>query len=291
MKTTKEQFTRRRAIAAGLGFTGALATTPAHAGLFDFLKSEPVVIDPTAPTTLAQYRGYSNGYEFGQSKDDPAEYEHTMDTSNWRVQFDKHNLSLDQLRGRAFEDLQSEWFNFRCVEAWGMYVNYNGLPFAELLREFGDTSKKYVAFECIQQEGLRGQNRRGFSWPYVEALTMEEAMNPLTWAVFGNYGAPSVANGAPFRVNIPWKYGFKSPKWVTKITCTDEKPPATWNEISSREYGWYSNVYPEIDHPRWRQNTHRHITEAGTNRVDTLIYNGYEEQVAHMYPEDNWEYR
>lgn len=293
MNTTYSQFTRRRALAAAMGFTGAMASTQAQAGFLSdlFSKKDEEPIRASGETTLKQYRGYSNGYEFGQSKSDPLKHESSLVVDGWTVDFDGRSLTLDELRGRPFEDLQSEWFNFRCVEAWGMRVSYNGMPFSELLTTFGDTSKKYVAFECVQQEGLRGQNRRGFSWPYVEAITMEEAMHPLCWAVFGNYGVPSVANGAPFRVNLPWKYGFKSPKWVVKITCTDDKPPATWNQIAPSEYGWYSNVYPDIDHPRWSQSSHRHITASGTARIDTQRYNGYEAEVAHLYTKEDWEYR
>ena len=297
MKTTKEQWDRRKIITRGLGFAGASAIlgSAAYGKWFDWPTSNLGIANDMEPitgkTTREQYRGYSNGYELGQGKSDPLTHEKSMITTNWMVDFDGQELTLDQIRGRSFADLQSEWFNLRCVEAWSMYVNYNGFPLSELIKEYGDVSKKYVAFTCVQQPGLPGQNRRGFDWPYVEAYTMEEAMNPLTWAVFGNYGEPSVANGSPFRVNCPWKYGFKSPKWVVKIECTDTKPPATWNQISSREYGWYSNVYPAIPHNRWRQDSERFISEGGTKRRPTKIYNGYEDQVAHMYPGNMNEYR
>ena len=248
-------------------------------------------IDRTTLTTFEQYRGYSNAYEFGTSKTDPAKYEAQLVTEGWTVNIDGQIRDIDQIRGMPFSSLRSEEFDFRCVEAWGMRVNYNGFPLSEILSKYADTSKKYVSFTSVEQDGLRGQKGFGFQWPYTEALTMEEAMHPLCWAVFGNYGKESVANGAPFKVNIPWKYGFKSPKFVVGITTTDELPPATWNRISQSEYGWYSNVYPQISHPRWRQDTHRHITEAGTDRIETLRYNGYEEQVAHMYPMEDWNYR
>ena len=287
-------YLNRRNIVRSLGFVGAssLLASPAKAGLFDWFSSEPEEpFDPNALTSFDQYRGYSNAYEFGQSKTDPAKYEDQLVTEGWTVNIDGQVRDIDQIRGMPFSELPSEDFNFRCVEAWGMRVNYNGFPLSRLLEKFADTNKQYVSFTCVQQEGLRGQKGFGFQWPYTEALTMEEAMHPLTWAVFGNYGKESVANGSPLRINIPWKYGFKSPKFVVGIETTDTKPPATWNRISQSEYGWYSNVYPDISHPRWGQSTHRHITETGTDRIPTLRYNGYEEQVAHMYPEADWNYR
>ena len=295
MRTSETQFNRRKFITRSMGFVGMSAlATQSQAGLFDWLKgepAEPVVVDRTIPSTFEQYRAYSNAYEFGTGKKDPAKHEDTLITEGWEVATDSGTIDLDTIRGRSFSDLRSMDFNFRCVEAWGMRVNYNGFPLSEILEEFGDTSKKYVAFESVQQDGLPGQRGFGFNWPYTEALTMEEAMHPLCWAVFGNYGKESVANGAPLRINVPWKYGFKSAKFIVGIRCTDERPPATWNRISQREYGWYSNVYPDIDHPRWRQDTHRHITEAGTTRIPTLRYNGYEAEVAHMYPGEDYDYR
>ena len=296
-KTTKDQWNRRKVITAGLGFTGvgALLATSAQGKWFNWPTSNIGIANDMEPiegeTALDQYRGYSNGYELGQGKTDPLTYEDAMDVKDWKIDVDGKTLTLDQLRGRQYSDLKSEWFNLRCVEAWSMYVNYNGFPLSEIINEFGDPSKKYVAFTCVEQADLPGQNRRGFDWPYVEAYTMEEAMHDLTWAVFGNYGEPSVANGSPFRVNIPFKYGFKSPKWVVKIECTDTKPPATWNQISSREYGWFSSVIPTISHPRWRQDSERFISSSGTKRRPTKLFNGYADQVAHMYSGDLKQYR
>ena len=285
MITTETQFNRRKLITAALGFTGA--------GILAGCQSEPTEpLDPNALTSFDQYRGYSNAYEFGTNKTDPAKYEDQLVTEGWTVNIDGQVRDIDQIRGMPFSALNEGVFNFRCVEAWGMRVHYNGFPLSQILSKFVDTNKKYVSFTCVQQDGLRGQGGfSSFNWPYTEALTMEEAMHPLTWAVFGNYGRESVANGAPFKINIPWKYGFKSPKFVVGIESTDTIPPATWNRISQSEYGWFSNVYPDISHPRWSQSTHRHITESGTDRIDTLRYNGYEAEVAHMYPKEDWEYR
>ena len=301
--TSQDQWSRRKAIAAGLGF----ATTPsiAQAGWLDSLFGDSSVGPPNTQlidsakhiegiTTFAQYRGYSNMYEFGTSKTDPAKYEHEAShlSEDWTVDFNGTVVDIDQLMGVPFEQLNEEVFNFRCVEAWGMRVHYNGFPLSALLERYGDTSKKYVSFiSKVDEEAYRGQG--GWStlnWPYVEAITMAEAMHPLTWAVFGNYGIQSVANGAPFRVNIPWKYGYKSPKAIVKVICTDTKPSATWNRLAPNEYSWHSNVYPNISHPRWSQATHRMILEDGTSRTTTERYNGYAEDVSHLYPlsDDNY---
>ena len=294
----KDVYVNRRSIIRSLGFAGAgtLLANNAQAGFFDWLTgsdgSPEVPSGTPGLTTLEQYKGYSNAYEFGTGKSDPGNKADDWNPGPWTVNIDGTDRTLDQVRGRPFAELQSEDFDFRCVEAWGMRVNYNGFPLSDILQEFGDVSKKYVAFTCVEDESLPGQGRfSSFNWPYTEALTMEEAMHPLCWAVFGNYGEPSKANGAPFRINVPWKYGFKSAKFIVKIECTDEKPPATWNRISQSEYGWYSNVYPEINHPRWSQASHRMITSDGTNRIPTKRYNGYEDQVAHMYPGADMDYR
>ena len=285
---TYDLYTRRKAITRSLGFVGAAALLSACKGNTAATQASTGV---SGLTTLEQYQGYSNAYEFGTSKGDPAKHMDKLDITNWKVKVDDKSYDLDVLRGRPFADLDSMDFDFRCVEGWGMRVNYNGYSLSEIINRFGDPSKKYVSFTCVEQDSLPGQRRSGFQWPYTEALTMEEAMNPLCWAVFGNYGIQSKPNGAPFRINVPWKYGFKSAKFIVKMECTDEKPPATWNRISQSEYGWYSNVYPSIDHPRWSQATHRMITEDGTTRVNTLPYNGYEAEVSHMYKGDIYEYR
>lgn len=287
---TRALYNRRKFITRSMGFVGATALL-AGCKQEAVQAASPVPSGPPGMTTLNQYKGYSNAYEFGTSKSDPATNEHRLITDDWKVDIDGNSHSIDTIRGMPFSELQSKDFDFRCVEAWGMRVNYNGLPLSELLREFGDTSKKYVSFTCVQQDDLPGQGRfSSFNWPYQEALTMEEALHPLTWAVFGNYGEPSKANGAPFRINVPWKYGFKSAKFVVGIECTDVRPVATWNRLSQSEYGWYSNVYPTIDHPRWSQSSHRQITMDGTNRIPTLRYNGYADQVEHMYPNSDREY-
>ena len=290
MITTENQYNRRKFLTRSMGFVGAATLLAGCQSESGSATTEEEVV--SGNTTLEQYKGYTNAYEFGTSKSDPAKYEDTLVTEGWQVDFDGKSMDIDTLRGMPFGDLESEWFDFRCVERWGMRVNYNGYPLSKLIEEYGDPSKKYVSFTCVEQNNLPGQGGfSSFNWPYTEALTMEEAMHPLTWAVYGNYGTPSKANGAPFRINVPWKYGFKSPKFIVKVECVDDKPPATWNRISQREYGWYSNVYPEISHPRWSQEKHRLILESGTQNVSTLPYNGYADQVEHLYPGERYDYR
>ena len=303
MKITSESQFSRRKVLGGMLAAGAGFPATANAGWFSDLfgggsddSTKKPSYDPKyieGISTFKQYHDYSNMYEFGTSKADPGRKEHLAShlLEDWAVDFNGTIMDIDTLMGVPFSGLKEEIFDFRCVEAWGMRVHYNGMPLSELIKKFGDTSKKYVAFTSKVDDAYPGQGRFStLDWPYREALTMEEAMNPLCWAVFGNYGVQSIANGAPFRINIPWKYGFKSPKAVVKVEFLDEMPPSTWNRLARREYGWYSNVYPKLSHPRWSQASHRMITEDGTETVDTLRYNGYEEQVAHLYKGDDRQY-
>ena len=281
----------RRNIIRGLGFAGAsaLMATNAQAGLFDLFKrsNESTDVPSGTPglTRLDQYRAYSNAYEFGTSKSDPAAHEDSMVTEGWTVNVDGKIYDIDTLRGMPFAQLPEQDFDFRCVEAWGMRVNYNGFSLSNILNAYGDTSKKFVRFTSVQQDDLPGQGLfSSFSWPYTETLTMEEAMNPICWAVFGNYGTESVANGAPFRVNVPWKYGYASPKFVVGIECTDDHDEGTWGKLSRQEYaGDMKIVNPNQPHPRWSQASHRHITSDGTSRIPTQYLNGYEAEVGHLY--------
>lgn len=285
MKTTQEQWNRRKFIAASLGFSGVAST--AQSGIFDLFKDKPnVEFDRlSATTTQDQHIGYSNYYELGTSKSDPAENIDLLNTDNWMVDVDGANLTIEQLMGRSYEDLSHEWFRFRCVEAWSMNVQADGIPLSEIIEEFGDKTKKYVQFECVQQKGLPGQGRfSSINWPYREYLRMEEAMNPLCWAVFGYYGEPSAVNGSPLRISIPWQYGFTQPKGVVKILCTDEKPISSWEQLAPYEYGPNARIVdPNQPHPRWSQATERFIHSEGTDRVSTLYLNGYEEEVGGLY--------
>ncbi len=180
--------------------------------------------------------------------------------------------------------LEERIYRLRCVEAWSMVVPWVGVPLGPVLARFKPTSKaKYVAFRTVfRPTEMPGQQRGFLDWPYVEGLRMDEAMNPLTLLSVGVYGrALPNQNGAPIRLVVPWKYGFKSIKSVVTIRFTEEQPPATWNLQAPREYGFYSNVNPEVDHPRWSQSRERRIGDI--LKRDTLPFNGYGEQVAGMY--------
>lgn len=230
---------------------------------------------------------YNNYYEFGTDKSDPAE-------KAWRLQPKPWSVKVDGLVGKpgayAFEDLidlkalEERIYRLRCVEAWSMVVPWIGVPLAAVLKKLEpDNAAKYVAFETLaDRRQMPGLRYPVLDWPYVEGLTMAEAMNELTFIAVGLYGKeiPN-QNGAPLRLVVPWKYGFKSIKSIVKIRLTDKEPPTSWNKAAPREYGFYSNVNPAVDHPRWSQARERRIGEFG--RRKTLMFNGYGEQVAHLY--------
>jgi sulfoxide reductase catalytic subunit YedY len=199
--------------------------------------------------------------------------------------------------GMPFSHLEERVYDFRCVEAWSMVIPYNGRPLRDIIKVVEPMgSARYVAFTSVYRpDELPGQ-ASAFStleWPYVEALTLEEAVHPLTFATFGVYGDRHLPqNGLPFRITVPWKYGFKSPKFIVRITFTKDRPNATWHRENPSEYGWYSNVYPSISHPRWSQATERRIWGDGDiERIPSRPFNGYAEQVAHLYPGSKQQYR
>lgn len=305
-RTTKDAYSRRKFLAGALGL-GATATFLGNRyDLPDLPQPTPVVAvakDASAIpglTTKAAATSYNNAYEFGTRKTDPGRNGHLLDREAWTVQIEgtenDGTYDVEKLMGMPFKFLEERTYRMRCVERWSMVIPWNGRPLASIIESLQPLgSAKYVAFESVVQTGLPGQDSvfTTIDWPYVEALTMEEAMNDLTFATFGAYGDQDLPqNGMPLKINVPWKYGFKSPKFVSKIRFTDEKPPVTWNEVSAREYGWYSNVYPDVLHPRWSQKTETRIWSPGeTDTLDTEIYNGYGEQVAHMYPGDKLQYR
>ncbi|MGB3316268.1 MAG: protein-methionine-sulfoxide reductase catalytic subunit MsrP, partial [Albidovulum sp.] len=231
-----------------------------------------------------------NFYEFGTGKDDPVAYAGSLTTDPWAIQIDgmvdkPGNYDLaDILSGVTLEE---RIYRFRCVEAWSMIVPWIGFELASLLDRVGvQPGAKYVAFETlVRPEEMPGQQYRILDWPYREGLRLDEAMHPLTILATGLYGEelPN-QNGAPIRLVVPWKYGFKSIKSIVRISLTDQMPDTTWNMQNPREYGFYSNVNPTVDHPRWSQASERRIG-AGlfAGRQDTLMFNGYEEQVAGLY--------
>jgi len=261
--------------AAGLGLVGAGGT--AHAETLE-------------PNDWEDITSYNNYYEFGTDKGDPARHAHRLTIEPWSVRIDG---LVDRPGDYAFEDIMAKMvveerlYRFRCVEAWSMVVPWNGFELADLLEMAGVQGRaKYVAFETVlRPDEMPGVAYPVLDWPYVEGLRLDEAMHPLTIMATGIYGRdiPN-QNGAPLRLVVPWKYGFKSIKSVVRITLTDEEPPTSWNKSAPREYGFYSNVNPEVDHPRWSQATERRIGGGlFSPRTPTLMFNGYEAEVARLY--------
>ena len=242
------------------------------------------------PTSLEAITTYNNYYEFGTDKSDPSNYADSLTTEPWSVVIDgmansPGTYGLEDILAKV--DLEERIYRFRCVEAWSMVVPWIGFELASLVRMADPMpGAKYVAFETIvRPEEMRGQRYQLLEWPYREGLRLDEAMHPLTILATGLYGEelPN-QNGAPLRLIVPWKYGFKSIKAIVRMTLTDTEPPTTWNMQSPREYGFYSNVNPEVHHPRWSQATERPVGGGlFARRKPTLMFNGYGEEVAGLY--------
>ena len=281
--TDEQVFVNRRHLLAGLvgiGLAGGLASASSAAQ-----RAEELV-----PNEWDDITNYNNYYEFGTGKSDPAKYAGALSTTPWSVEI---NGLVDRPAVYHLEDIlqkmtiEERIYRFRCVEAWSMVVPWNGFELADLLNMAGVQSQaKYVAFQTLYRpEEMRGQNYPVLDWPYVEGLRLDEAMHPLTLMANGIYGKqiPN-QNGAPLRLVVPWKYGFKSIKSIVKITLTDTMPPTSWSLANAREYGFYSNVNPKVDHPRWSQATERRIGGGlFAKRQPTLMFNGYQEDVAELY--------
>lgn len=277
--TPQALFLNRRQIMAG---GVALLASPA-------LGKSPYSTDD-APNTFEEISGYNNYYEFGTAKEDPAAYAGTLTTTPWTVQVDglvdkpgTYDLG-DLISGMTIEE---RIYRFRCVEAWSMIIPWQGFQLSSLLDKLGvQAGAKYVAFETlVRPEEMPGQQMGILDWPYVEGLRLDEAMHPLTLIATGLYGQPLPnQNGAPIRLVVPWKYGFKNIKAIVRITLTDTQPASTWNKMAPQEYGFYANVNPQVDHPRWSQASERRIG-AGVlaGRQDTLMFNGYGDEVASLY--------
>ena len=270
-----------------------LAGTPlADAAPLSFAKS--AFSTDEAETPKADVTSYNNFYEFGTGKEDPASYASSLKTSPWSVKFDglaskPATYTLENILKPV--TLEERIYRMRCVEGWSMVIPWIGFPLSALLKRVEPLgSAKYVSFETLARPSeMRGQ--RGFfqplDWPYVEGLRLDEAMHPLTILAVGLYGEtlPN-QNGAPIRLVVPWKYGFKSIKSIVRIKLVAEMPPTSWNKQNPREYGFYSNVNPDVDHPRWSQKTERRIGEGSglfAKRRPTLPFNGYADQVASLY--------
>ena len=292
--TPKDVWLNRRSIlksAAALGATtlaGPLAACGQEAATTtSYTTDEPVT--PSQDVT-----GYNNFYEFGLQKTDPARHSGDFNPRPWTIEVDglvnnPRTFDIDDLI--ASQTIEERIYRMRCVEAWSMVIPWNGFPLSALLNQVEPlSSAKYVAFETVvRPEEMPGQ--RGFfqplPWPYREGLRLDEAMHPLTILSTGVFGEtlPN-QNGAPVRLVVPWKYGFKGIKSIVKITLTEQEPPSTWNVSAPSEYGFYANVNPNVPHPRWSQATERRIGTGGffgADRRETLMFNGYADEVADMY--------
>jgi len=238
-------------------------------------------------TPFEKASSYNNFYEFGSDKEDPKNDSGAFVPKPWSVAIEGEVAKPGSV---ALEDLvppqalQERIYRMRCVEAWSMVIPWRGVPLAEVLARFEPTSRaKYVAFTTVlRREQMPGQKRDVLDWPYVEGLRIDEAMHPLTLLATGMYGRdlPN-QNGAPLRLVVPWKYGFKGIKSIVKIRLQETQPATTWNLAAPREYGFYANVNPEVDHPRWTQKRERRIGDFSKRK--TLMFNGYEDQVAALY--------
>ncbi|MGH7498587.1 MAG: protein-methionine-sulfoxide reductase catalytic subunit MsrP [Gemmatimonadales bacterium] len=231
--------------------------------------------------------GYNNYYEFGTDKEDPSNNAGSLRTRPWKVEVSGEvakpaKYDFDELIGGFTPE--ERVYRHRCVEAWSMVVPWLGIPLGKVIDKLEPTSKaKFVQFTTLlDPEQMPGQRRAILDWPYVEALRMDEARHPLTLLVTGLYGKPLPnQNGAPLRVVIPWKYGFKGGKSIVRIRFVEHQPKTTWNIAASNEYGFYANVNPEVDHPRWSQARERRVGEFFKRK--TLMFNGYADQVASLY--------
>ncbi|MEN5018311.1 protein-methionine-sulfoxide reductase catalytic subunit MsrP [Erwinia sp. Eh17-17] len=306
--------TRRRTLLKTLGLSAAALTLPnaARADVLSWFKGND---RPPAPagkpldfSKPAQYQsdlaltpedkvsGYNNFYEFGLDKADPAANAGTLKTTDWKIQIGGEvgkpmTLDMDDIFKRFPQEQRI--YRMRCVEAWSMVVPWIGFELGKLLKAAEPTSNaRYVAFQTLYApDQMPGQQDRfiggGLDYPYVEGLRLDEAMHPLTMLTTGVYGkALPPQNGAPIRLTVPWKYGFKGIKSIVKITLVKDMPPTTWNQLAGNEYGFYANVNPHVDHPRWSQATERFIGSGGildVKRQPTLLFNGYADQVASLY--------
>ena len=282
------------AVLAGWAARDAMAQTPRPGKLAALPGARSAVagaVTMEKVTAYADATSYNNFYEFGTDKADPARHAHALQTSPWSVVVE----GLVNKPGRyALEDLlklspmEERIYRLRCVEGWSMVIPWVGYSLSALIKRVEPQgSAKYVEFVTLadpkQMPGLRS---RVLDWPYTEALRLDEALHPLTLLTFGMYGEVlPKQNGAPVRLVVPWKYGFKSAKSIVKIRFIEQEPRTAWNKAAANEYGFYSNVNPDVDHPRWSQATERRIGEDGlfARKRKTLLFNGYEAQVGQLY--------
>ena len=279
---------RRSVMRKGLSFLAFLGVNSSSWASEGYVKSQ--WSSKVKPNSYEDITTYNNFYEFGTDKSDPSKYAHNLKTRPWVVEIgglvSKPGMyDFDQIIKNIA--LEERIYSFRCVEGWSMVIPWLGFSLSEVLKKVEPLSAaKYVAFETlVRPEEMFGQRYNILDWPYREGLTISEAMHPLTMLSTGLYGKelPN-QNGAPLRLVVPWKYGFKSIKSIVKISFTETQPQTSWNMQSPREYGFYSNVNPDVDHPRWSQATERPIGKGiFAKRKKTLKFNGYGDEVASLY--------
>jgi len=287
--TPRSLYTSRRKFLKQVGAISAGAALAACMPSLENVAGDPTPLPSVGGETLTDYSaatGYINYYEFSFSKEGIDELAKDFTTKPWQVEitgFVKNPMIL------SIEDLLNNYeqeervYRMRCVEGWSMVIPWIGFPLSKLLADVEPLPEaKYVGFETVYRpEDMPGQNNEMFPWPYLEGLRLDEAMHDLTLLSTSMYGEPlTPQNGAPIRLVVPWKYAFKNIKSIVKIRLVADKPVTMWNSIASNEYGFYANVNPAVDHPRWSQATERRIGE--TNRRPTLLFNGYDE-VAPLY--------
>jgi methionine sulfoxide reductase catalytic subunit len=293
--TPRSLYVRRREVLAGLAAAGLIAGVPrSSASAAQLASAKSPYSTDEKPSRREDATSYNNFYEFGTDKSDPAANAHTLTTKPWSVVIDG---LVDKPGTYGLEDIlalapvEERIYRLRCVEGWSMVIPWNGLPLSAIIQRAGPQSNaKYVAFETlVRPEEMPGQRGllQPLKWPYVEGLRLDEAMHPLTILASGIYGEtlPN-QNGAPLRLVVPWKYGFKSIKSIVRIRLVEKQPVTSWQSEAPKEYGFYSNVNPDVDHPRWSQATERRIGDGSglfTKRRPTLMFNGYADQVANLY--------
>jgi sulfoxide reductase catalytic subunit YedY len=299
--TPKELFVKRREFLAAAGVTAAAVATNGlgllgkdadvsaqnpNAQKLPNVRKSPLSTDEKL-NSYKDITTYNNFYEFGLDKADPAKYAGSLKTRPWSVVVEGQcakpgTYNIEDIMKWA--PIEERIYRLRCVEAWSMVIPWNGYPMSEFIKRFEPTSKaKFVQFKTlVDPRQMPGQTEPSLSWPYVEGLRMDEAMHPLTLLGLGLYGEvmPN-QNGAPIRLVVPWKYGFKSIKSIVRVSFLENEPVNTWKSKASNEYGFYANVNPQVDHPRWSQGSERRLGEFF--RRKTLMFNGYADQVQSLY--------
>ncbi|MCB8821386.1 protein-methionine-sulfoxide reductase catalytic subunit MsrP [Microvirga rosea] len=291
--TPRSVYLNRRQLMGGAAGLAFAAGFPGSSGAASLTTVKSPFSTDEKLTGREDVTSYNNYYEFGVAKEAPATYAKSLKTTPWTVKVDglvgkPAEFSVDDLIKTS--TLEERIYRLRCVEGWSMVIPWDGFALADLIKRVEPLgSAKYVAFETANRpEEMPGLQSMFpvLDWPYVEGLRLDEAMNPLAILAVGLYGDPLPnQNGAPIRLVVPWKYGFKSIKSITRISFVEKQPETSWNRQASDEYGFYANVNPSVDHPRWSQKTERRIGEGGlfVKRRPTLPFNGYAEQVAQLY--------